>query len=120
VEQRPGWSQAAGGEGAAHDQLPEACTAIPDIEGAAEGTGPCDGASISPEAIEGGEGVTGVAGDEQLVALLGGEEAVGVVAEAEGAGSGTVEPVETRQIAEISLAQGEAVIARAGEIKGLD
>ena len=106
-----------GVDGCVDEELPQPHVAVPDVEGAGEGAGADDGAGIGPGAIEGGEGIAGIAGDQQLVALLVGGEGVGATGEA---GGGTVEPVETRQVAEIGQAQGEAVIARAGEIKGFD
>jgi hypothetical protein len=115
-----GWLEPTGGEAGVHEQLPQACGALPDVEGAREGAGAVDGAGIGPETIEGGEGVTGVAGDQQLVALLGGGEGVGAAGETKAGGVGAVEPVEAGEVPQIGQGKGEGVVARSGEIKGLD
>jgi len=60
----PCCSEARGGEGAVHEQLHQAGAAVPHVEGAGEGAAAGDGAGIGPGAIKGGEGVTGVAGDQ--------------------------------------------------------
>ena len=109
-----------GADGLGDDQLTEPCGAVPHVEGAGEGTAACEGASVRPEAIEGGEGIAAIAGDQQLVALLAGEEGIGAAGEAEAGGGAAVEPVEAGEIPEVGLAQGEGVVARSREIKGLE
>ena len=106
-----------GGDVRVSNELIEAIRAVEHVVGP---TAARERAGVDPAAINAGEGVTGVAGDQQLVALLGGGEGVGTTGEAEAAGSGAVEPVEAGEIADVSQAEGEGVVTRAAEIKGFN
>ena len=77
---------------------------VPDVIGAGEsgeGAGEDGGAGVAPGAIGSGEAIASVAGDDELVALLGIGKGIGTTGMAKAAGGSAVEPTEGRKIRQI-------------------